>query len=248
MKTIIAALAATTTLTCFAASPPADKPEASAVFVYTTYFRCNSATIGNADEAVAKLHKPALNALIGDHKVGSWAWLVRNTGGEWTRAEYLTAPSAGAAVSGEEAFIKYIDRPKMEVDFLAACSSSENYIWHMLAGNDPRGPRGKVAFSTYYVCDQSRETQADALVKQVFAPKYDKLVADGKLTSWGWLEHIVGGKYRRLATLTAPTMDALLAAREGIVAAAEHDPLNDAFTSICGSHQDYIWGITDQGS
>jgi hypothetical protein len=247
MKTIIAALAATTTLTCLAASPPADEKEASPIFIYSTYFHCNSATIGNADEAVTKLHQRALNTLLADHTVSSWGWLVRNTGGEWARAQYLTAPSVKAVLDATAKFTVTIDRPKMEIAFLEACGASENYIWHMLAGNDPRGHRGKAAFSTYYVCDQSRETQADALVKHVLAPIYDKLVADGKLTSWGWAEHIVGGKYRRLGTMTAPTMDALIAAREGIVAAAEHDPANEAFNSICGSHQDYIWDLVEQG-
>jgi hypothetical protein len=247
MKTICAALAAATTLTCLSASPPADQTEASPVFVHTTYFRCNEATIGNADEAITKLHKPALSGLLAKGTVSSFGSLKRITGGEWTRAEYFSASSAAATVSALVAFNVYIDRPKMELDFLATCSSSDEYIWHMLAGNDARGPRGKVGFSTYYVCDQSRESQADALVKQVLGPKYDKLVAEGKLTSWGWAEHIVGGKYRRLGTLTAPTTEALMAARAAIVAAAEHDPLNDAFISICGSHQDYIWDITDQG-
>jgi hypothetical protein len=42
-------------------------------------------------------------------------------------------------------------------------------------------------------------------------------------------------------------MDALIAAREAIVAAAEHNPLDEAFISICGSHQDYIWDVKDHG-
>ena len=90
-------------------------------------------------------------------------------------------------------------------------------------------------------------TDGVIMVDSQFAPMHDKLVGDGKLTSWGWAEHIIGGKYRRLATMTAPTMEALIAAREAIVAAAEHDPLNEVFTSICGSHQDYIWNVKDQG-
>jgi hypothetical protein len=247
MKTIIAALAAAFTLTCFAASPPADQPEASPIFIYATYFHCNSWPVVKADDAVTKWHRLKLTELIRDHKVSSWGYLARNTGGEWARAQYLTAPSVKAVLDAEAWYIPNVDRPKMEMDFLEACPSSENYIWHMVAGNDVRTRRGKAAFSTYYVCDQSRETQADALVKRVFAPIYDKLVADGKLTSWGWAEHIVGGKYRRLGTMTAPTMDALIAAREGIVAAAEHDPVNEAFNSICGSHQDYIWDLVEQG-
>lgn len=247
MKAIIAALAAATTLTCVAASPPAKQTEANPVFVYATYFKCNNATVGKADNAVTKLYKPALDAMIAEQTLTSWGWLVRSTGGEWARVEYLGGPSAGAVMAASLTLGPKIDHPPPKLAFDEACSSSEDYIWHMLAGNDARGNRGKAAFSTYYVCDQSRETQADALVKHVFAPMYDRLVADGKLTSWGWAEHIVGGKYRRLATMTAPTTDALIAARDGIVAAAEHNPLNEAFTSICGSHQDYIWDVKDQG-
>ena len=247
MKTIVAALAAAATLTCVAASQPAEQTEANPIFIYATYFKCNNATIGKADDAVTKLYKPALDAMIANHTMTSWGWLVHNTGGEWARVGYLSGPSTNALMAANVTLEVKIDRPPLNQAFDEACSSGEDYIWHMLAGNDARGHRGKVAFSTYYVCDQSRETQADALVKHVFAPMYDKLVADGKLTSWGWAEHIVGGKYRRLATMTAPTMDALIAAREGIVAAAEHNPLDEAFNSICGSHQDYIWDVKVQG-
>jgi hypothetical protein len=36
-------------------------------------------------------------------------------------------------------------------------------------------------------------------------------------------------------------MDTVIAAREALVAAAEHVPLDEAMTSICGSHQHVIW-------
>ena len=254
MRTTIAALAAAAALACLAASAPAvAQAEASPIYISSTYFHCNAATVGQADDAVTKVYKPALDAMITDKAVGSYGWLGHNTGGEWARAGYWTGPSVKAVLAANASLDRKVDtkgnkeHAKAEKAFNEACSSGEDYIWHMLAGNDVRGHRGKAAFSTYYVCDQTRETQADALMKRVFAPMYDKLVADGKLTSWGWAEHIVGGKYRRLATMTAATMDALMAAREGIVAAAEHDPLDEAFTSICGSHVDYIWDVKDQG-
>ena len=103
--------------------------------------------------------------------------------------------------------------------------------------------RGSAAFSTYYVCDSRREKQADALVKQVFAPIYDKLIADGKLKSWGWLEHIVGGEYRRLATMSGADMKTVLEARASVNQALMDNPLGDTFTDICGSHTDYMWEI-----
>lgn len=66
---------------------------------------------------------------------------------------------------------------------------------------------------------------------------------EGKLTTWGWMEHIVGGEYRRLATMTAGDVTSLMAARSAVVAAFQDDPLADTLTDICGSHTDYIWEI-----
>ena len=79
-------------------------------------------------------------------------------------------------------------------EFGKICNSHDDYIWRRVAGNVGTVARGGAAFSTYYVCDRAARTQADAIVKLVFAPIYDKMVADGKLKSWGWLEHIVGGQ------------------------------------------------------
>jgi len=115
-----------------------------------------------------------------------------------------------------------------------------------VAGNIGTVGRGGAAFSTYYVCDQTRESQADALVKGMLAPVYDKMVADGKLKSWGWLEHIVGGKFRRLETFSAADTRALMEARAAIVEAMDDNPAAELLTSICGEHTDYIWEIKGQ--
>lgn len=247
MKTNIVALAATATV--FAASlPAAAQTPTGEVFIYATYFHCNNTNIDHADRAVTDLYRMELNDMVKEGSVSSWGWLGKHAGGEWARAGYLTGPSVKAVLdAGDKLDAKSDAKPPVKI-FNEACSSGEDYIWHILAGNDARGHRGKYAFSTYYVCEQSREAQADALVKRVFAPMYDKLVASGKLISWGWAEHIVGGKYRRLATMSAETLDSLMAARQELITATEHDPLDDTMGSICGSHQDYIWDVRDQGS
>ena len=115
-----------------------------------------------------------------------------------------------------------------------------------MAGNIGTVGRGGAAFSTYYVCDQARESQADAIVKGMLAPMFDKMVADGKLKSWGWLEHIVGGKYRRLETFSAADAKSLMEARAEIVEALQDNPGGDLMTAICGEHTDYIWEIKAQ--
>lgn len=248
MKTTSLTLTLAAALTWLAVGLPAAAQEkANPIFIYARYFHCNNGILDHADDAVRKLHKPALEEMIKQKAVDSWGWLGRNTGGEWARAGYLTGQSVKAVLAAADTLEIKSDHHPPQITFDQACSSSEDYIWHVLAGNDARGHRGIAAFSTYYVCDQTREKQADALVKQVLGPVYDKLVANDDLTTWAWAEHIVGGKYRRLATMTARSMDALIAVREKLVAAAEHEPLDEALTSICGSHQDYIWNVKDQG-
>ena len=74
------------------------------------------------------------------------------------------------------------------------------------------------------------------------------MVADGKLKSWGYLEHIVGGQFRRLATMSATDMKAVMAARAEINKALTDNPLGDTFTEICDSHADYMWETKASGN
>ena len=249
MKTTVVTFAAIATAAWLAASLPAQaQPQPIPTYIYATYFHCSKAIVDRADDAVVELYRAELNDLVKEGAIGSWGWLGKRTGGEWARAGYLTAPNLQAVLDASDKLQLKSDWMTPVRAFAGACGSSEEYIWHVLAGNDARGHRGKAAFSTYYECDQRRETLVDAVVKRDFAPKYDKLVAGGKLTSWDWAEQIVGGKYRRLATMSAPTVEALIAVRKEMVGEAVQDSLDKAVTAICGSHQDYIWDVKDQGS
>jgi hypothetical protein len=244
----IAALAAAPALALLASSTPALAQEAKdEVYIYSSYFRCSATKL--ADEAVEKVTKPVYDAAVADGTIKSWGWLSHHTGGDWMRVAYHTASSQQALFAAADALDSRTsgkEHDALNKQFNQGCTSHEDYVWRGVAGNDARGSRGKAAFSVYYVCDAGREDQADALVKSVFAPAYDKLVADGKLTSWGWFEHIVGGKFRRLATITAADPTALMAARASLVATMQDDPLSDAFNDICGSHADFIWNVAMQ--
>jgi hypothetical protein len=72
------------------------------------------------------------------------------------------------------------------------------------------------------------------------------MVADGKLMTWGWNEHIVGGDYRRLSTISAVDVKSLLEARAALVEALQDNPAGDTLTDVCPSHADYIWEIKSQ--
>jgi hypothetical protein len=215
-----------------------------ATYTYATYFYCDVTLQDRADEIVEQLDKPAFEAVMAAGGVSSWGWLKHHTGGEWRRIQYYSASSIDALLAAQKAVNDRTEATAkgkaLGKEFGSACKSHEDYIWRNVAGNVGT-TRGPAAFSVYYVCDSSREDQADALVKRVYAPVYDKMVAEGKLASWGWMEHIVGGEYRRLATMTAKDVSSLMAARSAIVAAFQDDPLSNVLDDICGSHADYIW-------
>ena len=231
-------------LTASAQDKPAD------VFVYATYHYCDFSKQDRADEIFDQTQKPGYEAAVKDGSISSYGWLAHKTGGKWRRADYYTAGSVQALLDVQAKMGAQVDADakskKLDAEFGAICSSHDDYIWRRVAGNIGSVARGGAAFSTYYVCDQTRESQADALVTQVFAPIYDKMVTDGKLKSWGWNEHIVGGSFRRLATFSANDMKSLMEARAAIVQTMEDNPLGDTFTSICGDHSDYMWEIKSQ--
>ena len=229
-------------LTVAAAAQAADEPEDT--FIYGTYNVCDLTQQDRADEIFEKLDKPIYEAAVADGTISGYSYYAHHTGGKWRRGVFYVADSIAALLDAQEKIGEQIEAKdeKLATESSKICNKHEDYIWRSVAGTAGRSEPGKAVFSTYYVCD-SRESQADALVEQVFAPVYDKLVADGALTSWGYLEHIVGGHIRRVATMTAADMKALMAARAQVIEAFTDNPLGDAFTQICNAHEDYMWEV-----
>ena len=94
----------------------------------------------------------------------------------------------------------------------------------------------------------SKEDRADEIVEEALAPIYNRHVANGNITSWGWLKHFFGGKWRRVATMTATDTKSLFAAREAIFAEINEkaEGAMEEFGEICGSHQDFLWNIVHE--
>ena len=225
-----------------------DKPAER--YVYATYSYCDFSKQERYDEIFQQVQKPVLDAAIKDGTITNYSYLVHQTGGQWRRAAVHGAGSIQALLDAQKKMGDQADateeNKRLGIEASAICPSHDDYIWRTVAGNVNTASRGKAAFSTYYVCDQTRESQADAVVSGMFAPVFDKMVADGKLKSWGWLEHIVGGKYRRLATISADDVKALMEARAAVVDAMEDSPGGDMLTAVCGEHTDYIWELEAQ--
>lgn len=222
-------------------------------YIYATYFYCKTATQEKADELIKKNTAPIYDAAVDDGTITAWGWVSHHTGGKWRRIQYHMANSIGGLLSAQETLQKRADEASGGVDdgFAEICGAHDDYIWKVETGNGITEERAAAALSVYHVCNINKEERADEIVKKAFAPVYNKAVEDGKIKSWGWNSHIVGGKYRRLATMTAANFEDLLKARGEILDTIYGDGDNaeaNEFNEICGSHSDYLWEVVHEKS
>jgi len=215
-------------------------------YIYATYFYCDASKGDRADELIEQIDAANFDKGVKDGAINSWGWLSHHTGGLWRKLQYYSAPTLDALLDAREAMGGDPDdaQKALAEEFGSICPQHEDYIWEQESGGFA-GERGAAGFSVYYVCDQAREERADEIWANDFAPILDRFVKDGKFASWGWASHWVGGKFRRLQTLTGTDHKSLLAARGELIEAmyGEENEAGIEFSSICGSHEDYMWDI-----
>lgn len=255
IKILVATLGLTAlTLSCIAQ----EEEEGPIAYTYATYFYCDGGPLSAADEAIAE-DADRMNGFVEDGTILRWGYLAHHTGGQWMRAIYYQADSVEALLNAYDTMGNGDDGDEdggddaadAEADegptFGEVCPRHEDYIWQVDNGSASE-TRGAAGFSVYYVCDVAREERAGEIVDDHIAPILNGFVEEGKLSSWGWSTHLVGGKYRALQTMTAPDMQSLMAARGDVISAvyAEDSEAGDEFADICGPHVDYLWDIQNE--
>lgn len=221
-------------------------------YTYATYYVCDVATQDDMDAIVEANEKPVFDKWVKDEKLLGWGYLAHNTGGRWRRLEYHTSPTLAGALNGQAAIFTeiYKDNEKAGEARSKACQAHDDYIWAFEQGSGPGTDRGDASLSVYYVCDIPREDRADEIVAEVIAPKLRVLQEEGKIMSWGWSSHVVGGEYRRLHTMTGADHASVLEARGELLQYMndDHKDMADEFSGICGSHSDYLWDIVHEAA
>ncbi|MFQ6004134.1 MAG: hypothetical protein ACE5OQ_01410 [Woeseia sp.] len=242
-----AIVAGAISVACMAQEEEEEQDEPIA-FTYATYHYCKLSGQSRADEIAAETNAPVYDALVEEGVISGWGWLAHHTGGKWRRVSYFQNESVDGLMDAldtiQERF-SALDGPNEIADI---CYAHDDYIWTVeLASQEPGEGRAEAGLSVYYVCNESKEERADELFESTFAPLFDKAIADGKIVTWGWSAHFIGGKYRRLQTMTGADHKSVLGARgdvlEVLYGGDEPDPAAVEFTDICGSHSDYLWDI-----
>lgn len=232
-------------LTLPAAAQEADVPS---TLTYSTYYYCDPSPRAEArlDEIVAKVDAPIFEALLEEDIISGWGWLAHQSGGMWRRIRYFQAGTFEELWVAQAAMTeRYAKSDQTLVDErFQICHAHEDYIWEVVAASTGTERAGS-GLSVYYVCDFAREERADEIIAKDFAPVFNKYVERGDLASWGWSRHRIGGKYRRLQTMTAESHTAVLEARAAILREMTNAGVDSGpeFAGICGSHTDYLWDI-----
>jgi len=231
-------------LAALAGPVQAQEAEAPSMFTYATYFYCDVKGSDRVDEIVKTQNAPIYDQMVKDGVISAWGWLAHHTGGKWRRILYYQAPTVNGLLDAQDEMDKRFQGVDAGDEFGAVCRSHDDYIWEVESGSSGTA-RGEAGFSVYYVCDQSREERADEIVAKDLAPIFNKHVGEGKLVSWGWSSHWVGGNFRRLQTMTAANHKDLLSTRAALIDEiyADENKAGQEFSDICGSHVDYMWDI-----
>lgn len=246
------ALVALLAVSVYMAGAAVAQDDDGAAYVYATYYYCDTDKQEIADALVENSLAPAYDAAVADGTLNAWGWMIHHTGGKWRRLLYWVVDSQDALIDAPDAIDKKMEESGgTGADGLGSlCPLHDDYVWRTMAGSTPGNEpeaRGEAGFSIYFVCNGD-ESRADEIVQDVFAPVYNKHVENGNIVSWGWMEHFIGGEYRRVATMTAADFKGLLKARSAIISEldSEHEEEFAEFDSICGSHSDYMWAVAHE--
>ena len=228
----------------------AQDDDAPAGFTYSTYYVCDVATQGAMDAVVEANEKAVFDKWVEEGKLIAWGYLSHYTGGRWRRAQYHVSPTMADALNNQSAIFTeiYSDNEDGGQARSDACAAHDDYIWAIDQGSGVGTDRGDVSLSVYYVCELTRQERADEIVAEAQAPKLNQMQEDGMIASWGWSSHRIGGRYRRLQTITGADYASVVQARGELLQHVNenHSDLGDEFSDICGSHSDYLWDIVHE--
>lgn len=223
-------------------------------YVYASYYECGPG-MGAAVRSVRDDWGPIIESKIESGAIATWGLLTHDTGNPWSVGIYHVGEDFGAMDAAlNEVLAEYSEaNPEASAQFGQACPRHEDYVWVSDLGSESGAgvaqDRQNAVMSVYWVCVEGKEAVADMIVETLWAPVLNALVSDGTLGSWSWLEHYLGGEYRRLLSVDGADHATVLAARDRLIeeTGAENPGLASAFSDVCNGHTDILWNLAAGG-
>jgi hypothetical protein len=212
-------------------------------FTLAAYYRCDYIRQTRADTLYRQVYAPALDRQIKAGRLSAYGFSSHRMGGAWRRLESWTAPTLAQLIAAQDAVQEEVTRtnPKGAAEFGAICGSHDDYIWQRVLGSPAPAAAPAFSYSRYFVCDMSREGEADMIMETAFAAIMNKHLTAGHITSWGWLIHNMGGPVRRILNWSGPDVMAVLNAEEAIFTDIASHSMDAVFNAACSGHSDYLW-------
>lgn len=222
--------------------------EDSTTYLFAEYYSCDQTREAFADIMVEHVFGPVYQKHVDAGRLVGWGWLGHHAGSNWRRILFYSANDLNTLLETRNQIIEQFE-DEMAVEsseFTRICPGHDDLIWASVAG-PPTAVQlqnfGSESYSTYYICDQSRQDRADEIVEELLAPEINKLMQAGEINTWGWYAHVIGGRFRRLMTHSGTSHAALIEAvnKYNQAAGEANEAMANEFTEICNSHVDYLW-------
>ena len=218
---------------------------------FARYYRCDQSRAARADEIMEQAVAPVYDRHLNAGRLSAWGWLAHRHGGAWRRLAYMIGTDRDVMfdvrVQINEELVN--DHASAWRELNSICPSHDDYIWNTVAtSQEPANlfqERPDAGLSVYFVCNMAREQRADEIFTEVIAPVIDKHVALGHLNSWSWLEHDLGGRFRRAVVIDGADHKTNLNMWDAIIGElrSQHSDAFTEFLGICDEHTDYLWAI-----
>lgn len=234
-----------------ALAPPAAAQEEPENVIFATYYKCDQSREARTDTIYETIARPIWQKQIDAGRLTTVGWARHWAGGDWRRLAYVIGTDLDAMIDARQAWIEEVTSQHAEEaqEFNAICPSHDDYIWYSVVGSQPAQQlaqdRPAVGMTSYMICDN--EAEADEIFETAFAPIMNRHVEAGDINSWVWIEHFIGGIYRRALVMDAADHKAMLAYWNKLFGEleAEHPELARQFGEACLSHTDYVWDLTN---
>lgn len=244
MRTIIVAFVTGVILISLAPSPAF--AQESPPVIFGVYYRCNQGQEARADEIVQQMIAPIVQPHIDAGRLTGWLWLSHAQGGAWRRVLVTLGDDIDEMMDVRQQTVELFRTENAEAatELASICPSHDDYIWIGVSNSEPDPDAvGAATLSAYHACDYSREARADEIFQEVLAPLYQKHLEMGHLATWGFYSHRMGGRFRRLETISGADHKILMAMQEAVYTEAEETAPEalEEFRQICSWHTDYMW-------
>ncbi len=214
-------------------------------WVFAQYYRCDQGRETRADAIIEQTFGPRLDRHVEAGHLSGWGLWSHDMGTDWRRLLFTTGTDRDAMFDARAALVEELQEDAEALQELGLiCPSHDDYIWEVTATSaDSDGSVSGMTLSTYFVCDYSRQEAADLILQQSLAPIFDRHVEKGSIESWGWLSHRMGGKVRRILSMSGPDAKSILNGQDAIFEDVEAEAAlaQREFDKICGMHEDYLW-------